>query len=340
MSLEDQVLFLFCGFGALNGIVIAGYFATRKPFSAGNAFLAGGLLALSLRVFKSAIFYFNPEVSLKFLQLGLTACALIGPLFYVYALSVVGKLERQFVPWRVHLSAVVLGVVSVGLIFPYHLYPEVWRGVIYKVYMYGWLGYQLLAMAVLLPLWRQALRARHSLTRDQVLALSVVSGTLIISLAYVFSRYTSYILATTSMSVLLFLSLLVFALFRTEKPKYGGRTIDEAASVVAQLNTLMIETKLFTNPDLTLASVAKRLNQPKAVLSQVLNETMGITFTTYLNQLRVEEAKETLSSSPDMPVEELVAVSGFNSQSTLYAAFKRFAGTTPGEVRKQLKSAS
>ncbi|MEO0399458.1 MAG: AraC family transcriptional regulator [Pseudomonadota bacterium] len=104
--------------------------------------------------------------------------------------------------------------------------------------------------------------------------------------------------------------------FRAEKPKYGGKTVAAAPDLIAELDQLMAETKLFTDPNLTLATVAKRMNQPKATLSQVINESMGVTFTTYLNRLRVEEAERKLRSSPDISVEELAEASGFSSQST------------------------
>ncbi|MEM7570805.1 MAG: helix-turn-helix domain-containing protein, partial [Pseudomonadota bacterium] len=328
-----------CAFGALNGVVIAGYCLMRRPPQTHYLLLGSAMFALSVRVLKSALYVFNPDVSLAVLQLGLMAAGLIGPLFYFYALSVSGQLESQRVPWKLHLGALVLGLCVVGLAFPFDRYPELWRAVIYKVTMFGWVAYQLAAMAALRETWRKALKNWQSLTRDEAQAVCVVGGVFVVCLTYATSAYTSYLFATVSMSVLLLAGFIGVMTLKAEKPKYGGRTVAEAPDLIAALDLLMAETKLFTNPDLTLAAVAKRLNQPKATLSQVINESLGMTFTTYINQLRVKEAEQTLRAAPDISLEELAEISGFNSQSTLYAAFKRIGGTTPGAVRKHHKTA-
>jgi AraC-like DNA-binding protein len=340
MSVEDQVLFLFCGIGSINGAAMALYFMSRRPLVLTNMFLGSALLALSFRVFKSALFYFNPEVSLSLLQAGLTACFLVGPLMFLYASSFRGILEKQPLHWKYHLGGLLVLLAVVNLALPYHRYPALWRSGVYDTIILIWFGYQTLAAAVLFPIWRRAIGQPGALAKGEWWALSVVGGTWLISLAYLTADYTSYLLASTLMSVLLLLGLLCFALFSGERPKYGGRKIAGVDDRAREIKMAIAEAKLHLDPNLTLAGAARRLNQPKAQLSQIINEATGMSFTSFINELRIEEAKRLLSSSPDLPIEEVATRSGFNSQSTLYAAFKKVTALTPGAFRKAARSPS
>ena len=55
------------------------------------------LLMVSIRILKSVLYYFNAEIAETILQIGLSACFLIGPLLYLYCVSKVGKIESQLI---------------------------------------------------------------------------------------------------------------------------------------------------------------------------------------------------------------------------------------------------
>jgi len=99
------------------------------------------------------------------------------------------------------------------------------------------------------------------------------------------------------------------------------------------------EEKPYQEPELTLTDLAERVHIPSNYLSQVINEKMDCTFMDFINQHRVEEAKDKLKNEKFSHY-TIIAVAyevGFNSKSAFYAAFKKHAKTTPSEFRKTMK---
>ena len=85
MNFYYQIIFFFSALGAFNGFLLSLYFALiskKKKFS--NYFLALLLLMLSVRITKSVFSIFNPDLSNVFIQIGLSACILIGPFLFLY----------------------------------------------------------------------------------------------------------------------------------------------------------------------------------------------------------------------------------------------------------------
>ncbi len=108
------------------------------------------------------------------------------------------------------------------------------------------------------------------------------------------------------------------------------------------LEKLLIDEKQFLNPVTNLDSVAKELGLSKSYLSRIINNELNISFTDYLNSIRVEKAKEFLQNSEFLNY-TLVAIgleSGFNSKSTFYTAFKKFTKLTPSEFKKKYAKSS
>jgi len=68
-------------------------------------------------------------------------------------------------------------------------------------------------------------------------------------------------------------------------------------------------------------------------VSQTLNQTMQTSFFEYVNNARVEAAKEKLLNNDGTVLEIAMAV-GFNARSSFYKAFKASTGMTPGEYQK------
>jgi hypothetical protein len=64
-----------------------------KEKSVANRLFGLLLLLLSVRVGKSAIWWFNPEMPIIYVQTGLGACFMIGPVLYFYVQAYKNKLE-------------------------------------------------------------------------------------------------------------------------------------------------------------------------------------------------------------------------------------------------------
>ena len=72
-------------------------------------------------------------------------------------------------------------------------------------------------------------------------------------------------------------------------------------------------------------------------LSQLLNENLNQKFYDFVNGYRVEEAKRALfdPANDHLTILAVALEAGFSSKSAFNAAFKKFAGTTPSDFRKQ-----
>jgi len=98
--------------------------------------------------------------------------------------------------------------------------------------------------------------------------------------------------------------------------------------------------RAYRQPDLTLGRLAKQLDIPRHHLSQVINEQLQCSFIDFINQYRVQEAMELLQKK-EWQKAAVLAIGqevGFQSKSTFYNAFKKFAQQTPAEFRKTTDS--
>ena len=60
----------------------------------------------------------------------------------------------------------------------------------------------------------------------------------------------------------------------------------------------------------------------------------GVTFTAYLNRVRIERACELLRSESRLSINEVAARCGYNSASQFISTFEKLMGLTPGAYRK------
>jgi AraC-like DNA-binding protein len=105
--------------------------------------------------------------------------------------------------------------------------------------------------------------------------------------------------------------------------------------IIARLQELMEEEKIYRQFDLKLDEVAAMLLITPHQLSEFINDCMGMNFSSYINQYRVEEAKAILVNKPE---ESTLAVGfqvGFGSKQSFNTIFKHQTGTTPSGYRKQ-----
>ncbi len=122
-------------------------------------------------------------------------------------------------------------------------------------------------------------------------------------------------------------------------PKYSnsGLKQEEAEKIVLALNKSMQKDKLFLDAALTMDGLAEKLGCQKHHLSQVLNDTLQKSFTTFINEERVSEAKRILASPTfsHYKISSIAYDAGFNSLSSFNEIFKKSEGITPSQFRMQ-----
>lgn len=343
MSLSDQLLLLFSGFGSLYGFSLAAYVLFRPPADWGNRFLAALIAVLSLRILKSVLFYFNPTIARHVLQLGLSACLLIGPLLYCYVQRYRG---RSVSDWHLHLHWLLplIALLVVGWVYPYQTFPGLWRGVLYQLINAIWLIYNLSALLLILPGMRQLSRANWRQHVADLIVFVIVVACGVIWATYFFATYTSYIsgaLVFTFLTLLgALLGTLTSAWFRQAQTKpqvlpYADKKIeaDEAQVLAYELEQLMVAQQVYLDANLALPRLAKMLGCSAPKLSQFLNDNLSKSFNDYVNGYRIDYAKHLLQSEEVLKMDVLAERSGFNSLSTFYTAFKKHTQLTPAKFK-------
>ena len=113
----------------------------------------------------------------------------------------------------------------------------------------------------------------------------------------------------------------------------------EDENVIAILDGIMNEKKVYADPSLTLEKLADIANIQRHLLSRAINRTTGKNFSQYINEYRVKEAIRVMSSPArnGIYIDELYERVGFNSRTSFYRVFKQITGLSPSDFRKSRK---
>jgi AraC-like DNA-binding protein len=91
-------------------------------------------------------------------------------------------------------------------------------------------------------------------------------------------------------------------------------------------------------PELSLASLARKLGTNANYLSRALNDGLGLGFSAFVNGLRSESVAKALDSGDRRDLLELALEAGFTSKASFNRAFRARFGTSPSAYRRRLKS--
>ena len=71
-------------------------------------------------------------------------------------------------------------------------------------------------------------------------------------------------------------------------------------------------------------------------MSSELNATSA-RFNSFINGYRVKEAVRLFTEQPELDIEDVLEMSGFNAKTTFYTVFKEATGLSPAAFRKALQ---
>ncbi len=108
--------------------------------------------------------------------------------------------------------------------------------------------------------------------------------------------------------------------------------------LLKKLIDFMKSSKPFSDPELTLTSLALQLEMGRNQLSELINKGTEGNFYDFVNKYRVEEVKQLMENSKykDYTILAIAYEAGFPSKSTFNSIFKKFTGLTPSEYRNRL----
>jgi len=99
----------------------------------------------------------------------------------------------------------------------------------------------------------------------------------------------------------------------------------------------------YTNSELDMDTVAARIGADRGRINEILKMELGMTFTGYVNKLRLTEAARLLSDTSGKPIAEIAYAVGYANASYFNKLFKEEYGCTPKAFRSlatQPKAAS
>ena len=88
------------------------------------------------------------------------------------------------------------------------------------------------------------------------------------------------------------------------------------------------------NTHVTLEDLASRIFLSKDYFGRLFKDVTGMPVSTFLQQIRIEEAGKLLATS-DRKIADIAEYCGFNDIKSFYNAFKKANGLTPGEYRNK-----
>lgn len=95
----------------------------------------------------------------------------------------------------------------------------------------------------------------------------------------------------------------------------------------------------YREPDLALGAIARHLDLTETYLSQVFREQTGVTYSLFLERIRVEAARRLLQAS-SLSVSEIAARVGYQTNSTFFRAFRRMHELSPSAYRSAARAES
>lgn len=106
---------------------------------------------------------------------------------------------------------------------------------------------------------------------------------------------------------------------------------EEMETVCDRAIHFLVETKAYLRPDISLAVFAKEADIPQRTLSRSINGHLHCNFFTFINGMRVEEAKRCLLAleTSGFNIDSIYSECGFRSRSTFFMVFKKIEGKSP-----------
>ena len=90
----------------------------------------------------------------------------------------------------------------------------------------------------------------------------------------------------------------------------------------------------YANPELSLDMVVNTIGINRNKINEILKDELGLTFTSYVNKLRLTEASRLLSEHPDEAVAQIAYKVGFNNVTYFNKLFKGAYGCSPKRFKE------
>ncbi len=322
------ILAAACGIAVTQGFFLGVWLLVKDNRTYGaNLFLGMTMLALSLRIGKSLVYYFWSDMSLWGVGIGGAGLWAVGPSLLFYVLVIHG--------YRIRKAHLVLYLPSIFMALSAIFFN--WRDM-HVAYQFGIL--YLMSLPIIGVL---IYRKSSILLQKQPLAL--LTFVLSIGGAFIYQIMSdtieSYALGAIFASLLLY--AINYVLMTTQLNVVKSRSLKKFDATVSlepvldKIKAQLEEDQLYRRPKLTLSKLSETINEPVYMVRQAIVQLEGKNFNEYINGYRINEVIKLLESNNQQYTIEGMALNvGFTSTSSFYEAFKRITDCTPVEYKKKV----
>ena len=128
-------------------------------------------------------------------------------------------------------------------------------------------------------------------------------------------------------------------ILRNISAESGGEPIKEDQEIHAperMIDCVISDIRNHYTEDIQLTTLASKYSVSIARLSTDIKKKLGMNFSDYVTQLRIQRAKELLSDE-SMSVSEIAEIVGYNDYFYFIKVFKKVQGISPSKYRKTLQ---
>ena len=353
---------LLCG--ALYGVMRAAMLCFIPVNRAANALLAALILVLALAIAPYVIGYagyYDAYPWLSFAPYKFTLA--IGPLLYLIVHCTLASGARPPRRWLLHLLPALVQLLYYGVIFMRPLaFKNAWDAGVHRPYVDPAETVLLLASlaAYLAAGWRSYLASgapRSEWLRNLLVAMSLTG--LFWAIASGADRAGAGLTYFQRFPLYMWLAI-VAAYLGTEGYRQGAMSVPaqqqpavepvskppavppslpDQAELGQRWRAAIVAGRWWRDPELSLASLARRLGTNSTALSRAFNEGLGLNFNEVINRLRVEAVVAAMRDGDEQALLDLALAEGFNSKASFNRAFKLYTGETPTAFRQRSTAA-
>ena len=182
--------------------------------------------------------------------------------------------------------------------------------------------------------------SREAFTAEFFITLSIFSVMIgdifsleIVKFALIGCAFSLFTTFNKSMKYPIYNKLMRFEIDKIKQTSSKIKTLD-IDSVINRLTYIMEKEKAFAAESIALKDLADELEISVHQLSEIINKKLGKNFNSYINEYRINEAKEMLINEPDRSIISIGTAVGFNAISSFTSVFTRIEGCSPREFRK------
>lgn len=341
MDILNFTLSSVSAFGVLLSIGLAVYFpkAQTQTSRFSNLVLSILVLTISLRVIKPLLLVYAelPEWLDRIAQ---ASMAVTAPLLLIYLKAVLENKRNIVRSDYLHL------IIPVAYLF-IPILGQGFNRAVYSFLLIQNIIYLSICIAILLRHRNTQLATIYNWAMLITALIGLIIGCYVFAYLYdgsIFFLCKSSTFAYTSLMVLLTLSMVskkfIFFIPKTEKYKNSRLPAEKIEELYTKIANTVLAQDLYLDADLTLQKLAEMVALTPREVSQVINLQTQTNFSDWINDFRIEAAKQKISSREyrNQKIAAIAFDSGFNTLSSFNAVFKNKTGYTPTEYRNSYNS--